>query len=159
MLVLVITQIVGTVGVGVAPATDLAEPHHKARPLALVVWVGTLGSVLGPNLGVPGEILNRAIGLTVYDGAFLIAAIWLALAGPIIFLLLRLDPLLVLGQPAPTSQATPSGAQRGRIRAVHAELRANRRARFAVIAILTAQVVIVSIMTMTPAHLATRAAR
>lgn len=36
-------------------ATDLAEPQHKARSLALVVWVGTLGSVLGPNLGAPGR--------------------------------------------------------------------------------------------------------
>ena len=35
-------------------ATDLAAPHHKGRSLALVVWVGTIGSVLGPNLGVPG---------------------------------------------------------------------------------------------------------
>src|SRR5699024_9492125 len=36
-------------------ATDLAEPQREGRALALVVWVGTLGSVLGPNLGVPGN--------------------------------------------------------------------------------------------------------
>ena len=44
-------------------ATDLAEPRRKAKSLALVVWVGTIGSVLGPNLGVPGEVIsagNRA---------------------------------------------------------------------------------------------------
>jgi MFS family permease len=35
-------------------ATDLAVPAHRARSLSLVVWVGTLGAVLGPNLGIPG---------------------------------------------------------------------------------------------------------
>ena len=38
-------------------ATDLAEPAHRARSLALVVWVGTFGAVLGPNLGAPGQAL------------------------------------------------------------------------------------------------------
>ncbi|MEQ7739106.1 hypothetical protein ABQG64_23170, partial [Escherichia coli] len=55
-------------------AADLASPHQKARALALVVWVGTHGSVLGPNLGVPGEIISQATGLTVFASAFLIAA-------------------------------------------------------------------------------------
>jgi MFS family permease len=32
-------------------ATDLADPRHRGRSLALIVWVGTIGSVLGPNLG------------------------------------------------------------------------------------------------------------
>ncbi|MFG6201844.1 hypothetical protein [Nonomuraea sp. JJY05] len=80
------------IGVGLAvslqsrfAATDLAWPHHKARSLALVVWVGTLGSVLGPNLGVPGEIIGAATGLTVYASAFLIAAVCLAIAGLIVF--------------------------------------------------------------------------
>ncbi|WP_454299491.1 MFS transporter [Salana multivorans] len=76
-------------------ATDLAEPRHKARALGLVVWVGTLGSVLGPNLGAPGELVGAATGLTVFASAFLIAAICLALAGTLVFLLLRPDPMLV----------------------------------------------------------------
>ncbi|GAA4687513.1 hypothetical protein APR04_004905 [Promicromonospora umidemergens] len=79
-------------------ATDLAEPQHRARSLALVVWVGTLGSVLGPNLGVPGEIIGAATGLTVLASAFLVAAVCLALAGTIIFVRLRPDPLLPLGR-------------------------------------------------------------
>src|SRR5699024_1112557 len=62
-------------------ATDLAEQHHKGRSLALIVWVGTIGSVLGPNLGVPGQAIGDRTGLNVYAGAFLIAAVCLALAG------------------------------------------------------------------------------
>ncbi|MFC3243070.1 MFS transporter [Gordonia humi] len=49
-------------------ATDLAHPHHKARALALIVWVGTVGSVLGPNLGVPGEAVGDLLGVNVYAG-------------------------------------------------------------------------------------------
>lgn len=137
-------------------ATDLAEPHHKGRSLALVVWVGTIGSVLGPNLGVPGEIIHRATGLTVFAGAFLVAAACLGLAGVIVFLRLRPDPLLILqgsASPAALSPA-PAGKKRTPIRRILAELRTNRPARFAMIAILSAQVVMVSIMTMTPVHLA-----
>ena len=145
-------------------ATDLAEPHHKARSLALVVWVGTLGSVLGPNLGLPGEIVGAATGLTVFASAFLIATVCLALAGVVVFVWLRPDPLLLLEQTPPaadrsgggtTRGATPSSGKRpSRIRLVLAELRTNRRARTATITILTAQAVMVAVMTMTPVHLA-----
>lgn len=133
-------------------ATDLAEPHQKAKSLALVVWVGTIGSVLGPNLGVPGEIISVHTGLTVYASAFLITALCLAVAGLIVFAMLRPDPLLLLQANMPTIPR--AGVRKGRIRRVLDELRVNRRARYAVLAILTAQVVMVAIMTMTPVHVA-----
>ncbi|SNS98818.1 Major Facilitator Superfamily protein [Micrococcales bacterium KH10] len=89
-------------------ATDLAEPSHKGRALALIVWVGTIGSVLGPNLGVPGKIVGHHTGLTVYASAFLIAAVFLALAGLVVFIWLRPDPLLTL-EAAASSHRTPGG--------------------------------------------------
>lgn len=92
-------------------ATDLAEPRHKARALGLVVWVGTLGSVLGPNLGAPGELVGAATGLTVFASAFLIAAICLALAGTLVFILLRPDPMLVSDEVM--AAAARSGASSG----------------------------------------------
>lgn len=134
-------------------ATDLAEPRHRARSLSLVVWVGTLGSVLGPNLGAPGELVGAATGLTVFASAFLIAAVCLALAGTVVFVLLRPDPLLVLQDISDRPVAAPQGKS-GRMRLIFAEVGANRAARLAVIAILTGQVVMVAIMTMTPVHMA-----
>lgn len=134
-------------------ATDLAQPRHKARSLAVVVWVGTLGSVLGPNLGVPGELIGAVTGLTVFAGAFLITAVCLALAGTIVFLALRPDPLLLHMQLTRNDTAAKPRNKRGSIRRIFAEIRVNRPARIAVIAILTAQVVMVSIMTMTPVHI------
>lgn len=138
-------------------ATDLAEPHRRGRALATVVWVGTLGSVLGPNLGLPGKMVGDAVGLTVFAGAFLIAAVCLALAGLVVFVGLRPDPLHVLAGAAGHSadmKLEGGGRRRGRLRAVARELAENQRARLAVITILTAQIVMVTIMTMTPVHLA-----
>lgn len=168
-------------------ATDLAEPHRKARSLSLVVWVGTIGSVLGPNLGAPGRLVGERTGLTVYASAFLIAAGCLALAGLVVFALLRPDPLLVHAQMAREEErgacgCAPSGLgsglgsvsvsgpglgraaagagspapavlRPGRIRAMVDQARANPQARFAILAILTAQVVMVAVMTMTPVHI------
>ncbi|WP_230930029.1 MFS transporter [Dietzia aurantiaca] len=136
-------------------ATDLATPEQKGRSLSLVVWVGTLGMVLGPNLGAPGELVGSFTGLTVYASAFLIAAICMALAGAIVFLLLRPDPLLLLLSSAQNGGriAGPRPPMRDRLAAMRAELAGNRQARYAVVAILTAQAVMVAVMTMTPVHI------
>lgn len=135
-------------------ATDLAEPERKGRSLSLVVWVGTLGAVLGPNLGVPGGWVSQITGLTVFASAFLITAVCLGIAGALVFLFLRPDPLKVLQGVTPQeSLPGETPVPQGRIRQVVAELRVNRQARYAMVAILTAQAVMVSIMTMTPVHI------
>jgi predicted MFS family arabinose efflux permease len=141
-----------------------------------VVWVGTLGSVIGPNLGVPGELLHAATGLSVFAGAFLVAAVCLGLAGVVAVLFLRPDPLLTassaVSSPLPSAvgagsagtSPTPSGTgtappakagvkPRGALRRMLAEVRVNADARLALIAVLTAQVVMVAVMTMTPVHM------
>lgn len=152
-------------------ATDLAAPSTRARSLSLVVWMGAIGSVLGPNLGIPGEALGAVTGLSVYAAAFLIAAVASLLAGTIVLVLLRPDPLQVLARRqdeladgatraagsrrAASIPVGPARASRaGRFRAMVAELRADRRARTALVALLTSQVVMVSLMTMTPVHIA-----
>ncbi|WP_297104333.1 MFS transporter [Tessaracoccus sp.] len=134
-------------------ATDLAQPHHKGRALSMVVWFGTLGTVIGPNLGAPGKILGAVTGLTVFAAAFLIAAVFLILAGAVVFVALRPDPLLMLAERVGTPTTTRKASLRQRLRAMGAELGGNRPARVAVVAILTGQVVMVAIMTMTPVHI------
>jgi len=132
-------------------ATDLAAPNHRARALALVVWVGTLGSVLGPNLGVPGIWISKATGLTVFASGFLIAGTFLFLGGVVVFIALRPDPLLFARAQGSTQLV---GRRRGGIRVLALELRTNPRVRLAVLAIVTAQIVMVSVMTMSPVHMA-----
>lgn len=141
-------------------ATDRAAPADKAKALALIVWVGTIGSVLGPNLGVPGEALHRSIGLTVFAGAFLIAAVCLALAGVMVFWWLRPDPLEGQAGMTPTvGEAAGKKAKAGkkvrfpRVRLLLAEIRSGPQARAAATAVVSAQVIMVVVMTMTPVHM------
>ena len=133
-------------------ATDLAQPAHRSRSLSVIVWVGTIGYVLGPNLGIPGGVIGAATGLTVYASAFLIAAVCLALAGLLVFVMLRPDPLQILARQSSSDVVAPQ-RKSGRLRQMVAEVRRNRRARYAAVAILSAQIVMVSVMTMTPVHL------
>ncbi|TQJ58454.1 MFS transporter [Arthrobacter sp. SLBN-83] len=142
-------------------ATDRALPHQRGRALAFVVWVGTLGSVIGPNLGIPGGWIRDATGLTAYAGAFLIAAAALGGAGLVVALALRPEPLS-LGLPSAGPDAGKSGGaepsprsqgMRQPMRELVTAVRSSKRAGTAVLAIVTAQVVMVSVMTMTPVHL------
>ncbi|UYQ77756.1 MFS transporter [Glutamicibacter sp. JL.03c] len=132
-------------------ATDLAEPRRHGRSLALIVWVGTIGSVLGPNLAVPGRLITAATGLSLYASAFLIAAVCMAVAGLVSFALLRPDPLLESQRDADAPAA--GHCQPGAFAMLTAELRVNAAARYAVFAVVSAQIVMVAIMTMTPVHL------
>lgn len=134
-------------------ATDLATDERKGRSLSLIVWVGTIGTVLGPNLGIPAQRISAATGLHIYAGAFLIAGVAMVLAGVLVFTLMRPDPLLLAQQQERGVEAAVPVRQRGGIQRFVAELRTNKRARYAVVAILSAQVVMVAIMTMTPIHL------
>lgn len=135
-------------------ATDLAEPRQKARSLALVVWVGTLGSVLGPNMGAPARYVEDAIGLTVYASSFLLATVFLVLAGAVLFFWLRPDPLLTLQKISPeTAVRSTKGKQPGKFFQILEEMRQNDKAKLAVIAIISAQAVMAAVMTMTPVHI------
>lgn len=134
-------------------ATDLAVDAHKGRSLSLIVWVGTIGTVLGPNLGIPARRISDATGLHVYAGAFLIAGVAMGIAGLLVFVLMRPDPLLLAQKQDDAAGAALPVRQRGGIKRFIAELRINRLARYAVVAILSAQMVMVAIMTMTPIHL------
>ena len=133
-------------------ATDLAADDHKGRSLALIVWVGTIGTVLGPNLGIPAQRISDATGLHVYAGAFLIAGVAMLVAGLLVFLLMRPDPLLLNRETDQLAGPALPVRHRGGLKRFAAELRNNPRARYAVVAILSAQMVMVAIMTMTPIH-------
>lgn len=152
-------------------ATDLATPSSRARDLSLVVWMGAIGNVLGPNIGVPGEMLGALTGLDTYAAAFLLAALGSGLAGAVLLLLLCPDPLRELArrrteEPAPSAVAAPDGGApdgapasprpglTARLRGMRQGMRADPRARTALLALLTSQIVMVSLMTMTPVHLA-----
>lgn len=129
-------------------ATDLAPPEHRSRQLSLVVWATTIGTVLGPNLGAPGEALAGSLGLTPMAGPFVIAAGMLTLA-TVTILLLRPDPLLLAST---HTDVDPHGRTAG-TRAAMARAWQIGGARFALVSMCAAHTVMVGVMTMTPVHM------
>ncbi|MGY0232429.1 MFS transporter [Longispora urticae] len=78
-------------------AVDLAEPTRRGWQLSIVVWATTIGSVAGPNLSRPADALLRRAwaDLPELAGPFVFSALAFAVAGLLIWALLRPDPLVV----------------------------------------------------------------
>ncbi|QDC26824.1 MFS transporter [Georgenia yuyongxinii] len=135
-------------------ATDLAEPDRRARSLALVVWVGTLGAVAGPNLGVPGAPVEAWAGLPPLAGAFAIGGVLLAVTAVVVRVGLRPDPLLLAQRHVAAAAVGPRLAPgRAGLSEALGLVRASPPARLALLSLVLAHVSMVSVMTMTPVHL------
>lgn len=130
-------------------ATDLPLNRPKAKDLSLVVWATTLGAVIGPNLVAPGEAFGLSIGMPHLAGPFLFT-IAAQLGSTLVFWFgLRPDPLIVAKQLAGLSERREST----KLSEAFAVIRAVPLAGYAVLTIALSHLVMVSVMSMTPAHL------
>jgi MFS family permease len=138
-------------------STDLALPAHRGRTLSFVVWAGMFGSVLGPNLGIPGEWVAAQLGLPPLSGAFVIAAVLLAVASVFLFVFLRPDPLLTAQAHHAARVTAETGSAPSKKTAsfttVLATIWGIPAARFALAAVVVSHVSMVALMTMTPVHM------
>ena len=130
-------------------ATDAAEPTRRGRDLSIVVWSTTIGAIVGPNLFAPGAVLARSVGLPDLTGPFLIAVVAQLLAATTYLVLLRPDPLSFAGR----AQPRPSDVDLGSARSPQ-----NATLVFAIAALALSHAVMVSVMSMTPVHLADQGA-
>jgi MFS family permease len=131
-------------------AADLARPERRARAISTVVWATTIGAVAGPNTLGPAKRVADALDLTPLAGPFAISIGCFAVAGLVIFLFLRPDPLEVAGLlDVPT--ATPVAAVS--VRQTLREIASRPDAVVGLATMSTAQAVMISIMSMTPLHL------
>ena len=130
-------------------AADIPVSGPRGKDLSLVVWATTIGAVVGPNLISPGENLGLAIGLPHLAGPFLFT-IFAQLTSTLIFWFgLRPDPLLIAKEIAglPARRINPG------FKASIAVIRERPMAGYAVLTIALSHMVMVSVMSMTPAHL------
>lgn len=139
-------------------ATDHATDANRGSVLSFIVWVGTIGSVLGPNIGTPAAALAPPLGTNLYSAAFALAAIAMAAATLLVFTLLPgTDKDAAPGQPGAGqgewASAPKKPALGAKIGAFTREIAGNRQARAAAISLLGAHMVMVSVMTMTPVHM------
>lgn len=128
--------------------TDLANKKQRAKAISTTMVMTTFGAVAGPNLV---EVMGKfalSIGIPSLAGPFILSAAAFIMAGMVLFIMLRPDPLLlaksleVHRQPdtdKAISQASTLPNKNGIIVG-------------AMVMILT-QIVMVAIMTMTPIHM------
>ena len=123
-------------------AVDQAEESSIARSISLVVWAGTIGAVIGPNLVDPGAVVARHLDIPPLAGPMVFAAAGFGLAALMTWATLRPEPLAasigrVVGRPSIRS-ALPH--VRGQV-------------ALAIYAVGTAHAIMVSVMALTPVHM------
>ncbi|MED0949767.1 MULTISPECIES: MFS transporter [Bacillus cereus group] len=129
--------------------TDLANKKQRATAISITMVMTTFGAVAGPNLvGVMGRFAH-SIGIPELAGPFILSAAAFILAGIVLFVMLRPDPLLIANMIETYKQ---EHTYKGQV--VIEEATENKRGITvgAIVMILT-QVVMVAIMTMTPVHM------
>lgn len=132
-------------------AVDLATDETRSRDLSTVVWGSTVGAMAGPNLMEPAGNVAAAIGLPRLVGPYLIAVVSLTLATLVITLYLKPDPFLTAMSYLPeTSQRESRKSTLSTLKII----KKNRSALFAIAAIAVGHIVMVSVMVMTPVHMA-----
>ena len=132
-------------------ATDLATDESRSRQLSFVVWGSTIGAVAGPNLMGPSGNFAEVLGLPRLVGPYVVALITLGLGAIVIQLFLRPDPYIT------AIQIEDKGEIKNKLLPARQALRLisqNPRALIAVAAIAIGHVAMVSVMVMTPVHMA-----
>jgi len=144
-------------------AVDVAGPAATGRAMSLVVWATTIGSVLGPNFTGPGAHLGEALGMHPLAGPYLISMAAFALAA-VVASTLTSAPRASTTQSNRTVEhdGTDDGAAVGDTTidtpplGLMAALRfvvAQPIPLFAIVTIVTGQMMMTNVMVMTPVHM------
>ncbi|MBD0021911.1 MFS transporter [Gordonia pseudamarae] len=131
-------------------ATDLSAPGSAGRDLSLVVWMTTVGAVIGPSITGVGADLAHLLGIADLAGPFVIGAGTFLLAGTVLAAGLRPDPLLIAHTRTPAAPRQASS----RLGEVWRTVRASAASRNGFVALLSTHAVMVGAMSLTPVHLA-----
>ncbi|MFJ7971677.1 MFS transporter [Psychrobacillus sp. NPDC096389] len=127
--------------------TDLATKKQRGTAVSIAMVSTTLGAVAGPNLvGVMGNVAH-SIGVPELAGPFILSAAAFISAGIFLFIFLRPDPFIIALEINANKESTES-------KEVSEPNQINKKGIMvgAIIMVLS-QIVMVSIMTMTPIHM------
>jgi MFS family permease len=127
-------------------AADLFPVTRRASAIGTVVWGATIGAVVGPNLIAFAGTLADGLGLPTLTGAYLLPVLFVGSAALLSFSLLRPDPFELADE---SSRAAPDAPAPVPVRV----LVRRPTVAAAIAALVTGQVVMVLIMTMTPLHM------
>jgi len=126
-------------------AAEVSPEERRGWAIALIVWAGTVGSVVGPALLEPARAWAESLGIDGLGGPYLVAAAAFGVAGFLLVVMLRPDPLdFVPGE---------RRSSRGEERVPLGDLLRPVPVRTALAGLLAVQFVMVVVMTMTPLHI------
>ncbi len=149
---------VAGVGVGLAcnlsaryAAADLAVEERRARSIGTIVWASTIGSASGSFVALALATGAAAwVGLPELAGPYVLSTTIFLVAAIIVHTQLRPDPLVASGGLNAGPRTESKRAELGNAARL---ILASPQARIAVAAMITSQVVMVGVMTMTPLHM------
>jgi MFS family permease len=121
---------------------ELFPADRRASALSLIVWAGTIGSVLGPVLLEPGGALSTDRGFSELAGGFIVTFGFMLVAAVLYSVALRPDPAaLSFDGPVAIGKASFGDAF------------SQPHVKVALAAMVSGQVVMVLIMVATPLHI------
>lgn len=140
-------------------ASDSANPAKPGQAMSIVIWATTAGSVLGPNFTEPGARMGESLGINPLAGPYLISMGCFAMAAIAAFTLTPQHRVLAAqaaehaASPA-TAPATPAASlPRPSFGEALRYLLSRPLARYAVITVITGQMIMTNVMVMTPVHM------
>jgi MFS family permease len=131
-------------------AADLAHEHDRARAIGAIVWIGTLGAVFGPVFTPLEKDFGELLGLDEFIGPYLFAGALFVLGAVVYAVMLRPDPLVLVGGTDPNAERTRPIRQ---VRRSYAVIRSSPGAMLGIVAMAGSQAAMVGVMTMTPPHM------
>jgi MFS family permease len=132
-------------------AGDAHEPERRGRAISLVVWAGTLGAVVGPNLLEASGRWVEPFGLPKLAGPFVFATVLVLVAAGVVAVFLRPDPLTIARSVVARAAVDPDTAP---ARPVPVLLR-RAPVQVAIAAMTVSHLIMVTVMVMTPVHMRT----
>jgi MFS family permease len=130
-------------------AADMYPDSRRASAIGLVVWGATAGAIIGPNLVAPAGAFAAQLGLPELAGPYFVPIIFVGAAALLSWGLLRPDPYDLAVETARPHPGAPDASIAVSLRSVLAR----PHVPVAIVALVTGQVVMVLIMTMTPLHM------
>jgi len=130
--------------------TDLANEKQRATAISTTMLMTTFGAVAGPNLvEIMGEFAV-SIGVPALAGPFILSATAFIVAGLVLFIMLRPDPLEIAKMIEAYKQ---ENEQRNKTESFNKKTLNKRGLTVGATVMVLTQIVMVAIMTMTPIHM------
>jgi MFS family permease len=131
-------------------AAEVYPSDQRAKVIGTIVFAGTVGAIVGPLLVAPAGAFASRHDLPTYTGVFIVSAILTGVALLALIVFLRPDPMIIgrmlaageTDASAPTASNTPLGVYL-----------ANSQVRLAILSMSVGQLVMTTLMVITPVHM------